>query len=93
MDGFGILMIGLIILVCFLVFLIIRLAKKNESLEELVLIQDETIISISNLVKDSDERIRVIDYRGSFEADDEIGFFFKNLKEINKNIVDYFEKF
>jgi len=92
MVGSEILIICLSFLVCFLVFLIVRLANKNESLEELVLIQDETIISISNLVKDSDERIRIIDYRGSFEADDEIGFFFKNLKEINKTIVEYFNK-
>ena len=92
MVGSEILIICLSFLVCFLVFLIVRLANKNESLEELVLIQDETIISISNLVKDSDERIRVIDYRGSFETDDEIGFFFKNLKEINKTIVEYFNK-
>lgn len=54
------------------------------------------ILSISSAIKLSGEKIQELDLRGTFESDDEIGFFFKNVKEIqdvlNKFKVELLQK-
>jgi hypothetical protein len=37
---------------------------------------------ISKIIDESDKKLQEIDHRGSFKADDEIGFFFENVKSI-----------
>ena len=60
-------------------YLIIR---KNNKLEKALVDQQQYIDAISIIIEDSANTIQELDNRGAFEADDEVGTFFKNLKEI-----------
>jgi len=58
------------------------LIKKNNKLEKVVADQQNYIDAISIVINDSNETIKQLDARGAFEADDEVGTFFRNIKEI-----------
>jgi Na+-transporting NADH:ubiquinone oxidoreductase subunit NqrC len=58
------------------------LVSKNAKLEKLLINQQQYIEAISIVIEDSNTTIQELDSRGAFEADDEVGTFFKNLKEI-----------
>ena len=60
-------------------YLIIR---KNSKLEKALIEQQQYIDAISVIIEDSANTIQELDSRGAFEADDEVGTFFRNLKEI-----------
>jgi len=49
------------------------------------------ILNISELTEYISTRIKTIDNKGSFEADDEIGFFFEEIKNLQKMLDDIFE--
>ena len=67
-------------------FLLIR---RNRALEEAVTQQREYIDDISIIVNNSNEKLKELDTLGAFEADDEVGTFFKNLREIQTLINDF----
>ena len=58
------------------------LIRKNIALEKTVSDQQQYIDAISIIIEDSSNTIQQLDARGAFEADDEVGTFFRNLKEI-----------
>ena len=58
------------------------LVNKNNKLEKLLINQQQYIDAISIVIEDSNVTIQELDSRGAFEADDEVGTFFRNLKEI-----------
>ena len=60
-------------------YLIIR---KNSKLEKALIDQQQYIDAISIIIEDSANTIKELDSRGAFEADDEVGTFFRNLKGI-----------
>ena len=60
------------------------LVRKNNKLEKIVSDQQQYIDAISIIINDSNETIKQLDARGAFEADDEVGTFFRNLKEIQE---------
>ena len=67
-------------------YLIIR---KNNKLEKALVDQQQYIDAISIIIEDSANTIQELDNRGAFEADDEVGTFFRNLKEI-QNVLNQF---
>ena len=67
-------------------YLIIR---KNSKLEKMVNSQQQYIDAISIVIENSANTIQELDNRGAFEADDEVGTFFRNLKEI-QNVLNQF---
>jgi hypothetical protein len=62
-------------------YLIIR---KNNKLEKIITDQQQYIDAISIIIQDSENTIKELDNRGAFEADDEVGTFFRNLKQIQE---------
>jgi LPS O-antigen subunit length determinant protein (WzzB/FepE family) len=58
------------------------LIRKNKTLEKVIADQQQYIDAISIIIEDSSNTIQQLDNRGAFEADDEVGTFFRNLKEI-----------
>jgi len=60
------------------------LIKKNNKLERVVAEQQNYIDAVSIIIQDSENTIKELDARGAFEADDEVGTFFRNLKEIQE---------
>lgn len=71
------------------IYSIINLLKKNEKLEDIAIKQNEYIVSITSIIKESDKKLQEIDSRGTFQSDDEIGWFFKQVKEIQDIINEY----
>jgi hypothetical protein len=67
-------------------FLLIR---RNNALEKAVTQQREYIDAISIIVNNSNEKLKELDTLGAFESDDEVGTFFKNLREIQTIINDF----
>jgi hypothetical protein len=78
--------IHLIEIIAIGIFLLIR---RNNALEKAVVDQQQYIDAISILVADSDARLKELDAIGAFEADDEVGTFFKNLREIQTIISQF----
>jgi hypothetical protein len=81
-----VLIIHLIELVAIGVFFLIR---RNNALEKAVTEQQQYIDAISIVIADSDARLRELDTMGAFEADDEVGTFFQNLREIQTTISQF----
>jgi hypothetical protein len=67
----------------------ILLIRRNAALERAVVEQRQYIDAISIIVANSDAKLRELDIQGAFEADDEVGTFFNNLKEIQTIISDF----
>ena len=67
----------------------ILLIRRNAALEKAVVEQRQYIDAISIIVANSDAKLRELDIQGAFEADDEVGTFFNNLKEIQTIISDF----
>lgn len=58
------------------------LDEDNEELEKSNDSYEMYFTELKTRLKESNERLRAIDVSGHFEADDEVGFFFKELKNI-----------
>ena len=67
----------------------VLLVRRNNALERAIVQQREFVDAISIIITNSDEKLRELDIRGVFEADDEVGTFFKNLKEIQTIISEF----
>jgi hypothetical protein len=68
------------------VFLLIR---RNAALEKAVTQQRQYIDAIGIIISNSNEKLKELDTLGAFQADDEVGTFFRNLKEIQDIINDF----
>jgi len=72
----------LIIIIGILGYGVYNLIKKNEYYEDFVEKQSEAISAC-------DKRLKEIDDRGIFYADDEIGWFFQEVKNIQEAINEF----
>mgnify|MGYP003678984464 CR=1 FL=1 len=79
----------LVVIVVVLGFTTINLLRKNEKQEDILLGYLTYLDNISRLIEISDEKIKSIDIKGSFEGDDEVGFFFKNIKKIQDILNEF----
>lgn len=85
-------------LICFLIVFILiltyttyNLLCKNEKLEDMIEGQSKILSGymtylnkISDIIGHSNKRLKEVDNKGLFESDDEIGFFFEQLKSIQQ---------
>jgi len=67
-----------------------NLLRKNEAVEDVVEEQEILISEIAERIDGSMARMKEIDRLGSFEADDETGFIFKNMYEIISELENYY---
>jgi hypothetical protein len=44
---------------------------------------------ISDIIDFSDKKLREVDYKGSFASDDEVGFFFEEIKQIQSTLNQF----
>ena len=70
-------------------FTTVNLLKKNENQEDILASYLLYLDRISRVIELSDKRLKKVDAKGSFESDDEIGFFFKEVKEIQKVLNEF----
>jgi hypothetical protein len=74
--------LGLMVVV--LGFTTFNLLKKNERQEDILAGYMEYLSKISGIIELSDKKLKEIDHKGSFESDDEIGFFFQSVKQLQE---------
>ena len=53
---------------------------------------EEIILQVNDKIEYVNAQLKLIDQKGTFEADDEVGFFFEELKEIGKLLDNLFEE-
>jgi hypothetical protein len=68
---------------------IFLLVRKNNILEKAIVEQQQYIDSMSIIISNSEEKLKEFDMNGALESDDEVGVFFKNLKEIQSIISEF----
>ncbi len=60
----------------------INLLIKNEKTEDIIISQREFINNFQSSIEDADKKLQELDTRGSFSSDDEIGWFFNEIKKL-----------
>ena len=53
---------------------------------------EELLVEISDKTDFINHQLKEIDHKGTFESDDEVGFFFQELKELNSILNNLFEE-
>ena len=74
------------ILVVVLGFTTFNLLRKVESLEDYVVDYNEFVTKLRDQISSSTDRLKQIDQKGTFEGDDEIGWFFNEVKIIQNEL-------
>ena len=77
---------GLLLIAGFVVW---NLLKKVERQEDLIEKYQQYLTSLDTSIKLSSKRLEEIDVKGMFSSDDEIGWYFKQIKEIQSILDDY----
>ena len=77
------------IAVLILGFTTFNLLRKNERAEDIVVGYLEYLDKMSRVIESAEVKIKKIDAKGSFESDDEIGFFFKQIKQIQEILNEF----
>jgi hypothetical protein len=79
----------LLLLVVVLGFTTFNLLKKNERAEDMISYYEGYMKEIDEQIKFIDKRTKEIDTKGTFESDDEVGFFFQRLKLLVELLATY----
>lgn len=66
-----------------------NLLKKNEKCEDIIKSYENYMINLSNAIDFSSKKLKEIDRKGSFESDDEVGFFFQQLKYLQDQLNNF----
>jgi|TARA_A100001201_G_scaffold14791_4_gene17995 predicted PurR-regulated permease PerM len=85
-------LIAIIILSILVVTLLVavrNLLIKVEKYEDITVDQTSYLQKVSNLINDSQKHLKNLDEKGVFEADDEVGYFFEQMKNVQKELNRY----
>ena len=52
---------------------------------------ENIILNINNTIESIKLQLKVIDNKGTFESDDEVGFFFQEIKQLGQDLDNLFE--
>jgi hypothetical protein len=77
------------VLVVVLGFTTINLLRKNEKQEDILIGYLRYLDKISQIIEFVDKKLKEIDHKGSFQSDDEIGFFFEEVKNIQEILNEF----
>ena len=66
-----------------------NLLVKVERYEDVTVNQTSYLQNISNLITDSQKHLNSLDERGVFKSDDEVGYFFEQLKKVQEELNRY----
>jgi len=67
-------------------FTTFNLLRKVEKIEDVVIRYDRFISEYSKQLDNTDKRLKEIDEKGTFKSDDEIGWFFKQIKRLQNDV-------
>ena len=66
-----------------------NLLRKFEKQEDILAGYLDYLDKLSRVIEVSDEKLKQIDSRGTFESDDEVGFFFQQIKGLQDILNDF----
>jgi len=66
-----------------------NLLVKNEKYEDMVKKYEKHISDVSNVIEFSNAKLKEIDAREAFKSDDEIGWFFDQIKYLQTQLDDF----
>ena len=84
----GIISIGLWVFTIF-GYIIWNLNQKVAKLEQIATKQKIVIDSVAAIVEESNKQLAQADLTEAFKSDDQIGFFFRNLQNIQDSLTHY----
>ena len=67
-------------------FTTFNLLRKVEKIEDVVIRYDRFISEYSKQLDNTDKRLKEIDEKGTFKSDDEIVWFFKQIKRLQNDV-------
>jgi|TARA_R110000822_G_scaffold60488_3_gene150644 hypothetical protein len=76
-------------LVVILGYTTFNLLRKNERQEDILAGYMKYLDQLSKMIELSDEKLKKIDERGIFKNDDEVGFIFQQIKELQKVLSNF----
>lgn len=74
------------LLVVILGYTTFNLLRKNERAEDIVNQYNEYLTEFNKQIKFTSKRLKEIDAKGTFKSDDEIGWFFTQIKNLQEGI-------
>ena len=77
------------VIVVALAFTTINILRKNEKQEDILAGYITYLDQFSRIIEFSDEKLKKIDERGIFKSDDEIGFMYEQIKELQKILSNF----
>ena len=77
------------VLVVILGFTTFNLLRKNEKQEDILTGYITYLDQFSRIIEVSDEKLKKIDQREIFKNDDEIGFMFEQIKELQRILSQF----
>ena len=77
------------VLVVVLGFTTFNLLRKNEKQEDILAGYITYLDQLSRTIELSDEKLKKIDERGIFKSDDEIGFMYEQIKELQRILSNF----
>ena len=77
------------VLVVALGYTTFNLLRKFEKQEDILAGYLDYLDKLSRVIEVSDEKLKSIDARGTFESDDEVGFFFQQIKGLQDILNDF----
>ena len=66
-----------------------NLLLKNEKYEDVVRDQTQYLQNISNAIYEGQKHLQNLDEKGVFQSDDEVGYFFEQLKYVQDELNRY----
>tara|TARA_R100001015_G_C4530497_1_gene97049 strand:- start:182 stop:469 length:288 start_codon:yes stop_codon:yes gene_type:complete len=89
-------MIALTVIVCVLSVLVVilgfttfNLMRKNERQEDILAGYLNYLDQLSKTIEISDKKLKEVDRAGTFKSDDEVGYFFKSIQDIQDILNDF----
>lgn len=70
----------LVVIIAILCYALINLLKRNESYEDIMFSYQQYLNKISDIIDFSEKKLNEVDSKGTFKSDDEVGFFFEQIK-------------
>ena len=77
------------VIVIALAYTTFNLLRKFEKQEDILAGYLDYLDKLSRVIEVSDEKLKQVDSRGTFESDDEVGFFFQQIKGLQDILNDF----
>ena len=77
------------VMVVILGYTTFNLLRKNERADDIIISQQKFINKVDEQVTFSEKRLEQIDVKGTFKSDDEIGWFFNEIKVLQTGLSQF----